>query len=51
MGRAARYRRTAVVNVLGNLGKLLLEGWLGLIFSSTALLADAVDSVADLLTA
>lgn len=46
-GRA--FMRAAVVNVLGNLLKILVEGAAGLAFGSLALIADAAHSVADLL--
>lgn len=50
MAARQRYRRTAGVNLAGNLLKLVVEGVPGLWFGSAALLADAADSLADLLT-
>lgn len=46
-GRA--FLRAAVVNVVGNLLKILVEGAAGFAFGSLALIADAAHSVADLL--
>lgn len=43
------FLRAAVVNVVGNLLKILVEGAAGLAFGSLALIADAAHSVADLL--
>lgn len=43
-----RFRRVAWVNVLGNAGKIVVEGSVGLLFGSVALLADAAHSIADL---
>lgn len=43
-----RFRRATWVNVLGNAGKIAVEGAVGLMFGSVALLADAAHSVADL---
>ncbi|MFB6153685.1 MAG: cation diffusion facilitator family transporter [Halodesulfurarchaeum sp.] len=44
-----RFLRAAIVNVLGNLLKIIVEGAAGLAFGSLALVADAAHSVADLL--
>lgn len=43
-----RFRRTAIVNVLGNAAKIAVVGVAGVTFGSVALLADAAHSVADL---
>jgi len=43
-----RFRRTALVNVVGNVAKILVEGGAGIAFGSVALVADAAHSVADL---
>lgn len=43
-----RFRRVAWVNVLGNAAKIAVEGSVGLMFGSVALLADAAHSLADL---
>lgn len=43
------YLRAAGANVAGNIVKIVVEGGLGLMFGSLALLADAAHSVADLL--
>src|SRR6056297_2251200 len=43
-----RFARAAWVNVLGNTVKIIVEGAVGLLFGSVALLADAAHSVADL---
>ncbi len=45
----SRFRRVAWVNVLGNAAKIVVEGSIGLLFGSVALLADAAHSVADLI--
>lgn len=47
-GERGRFRRVTLVNVLGNLAKIAVEGGVGLLFGSVALLADAAHSVADL---
>ena len=44
-----QFRRATWVNVLGNAAKILVEGAIGLLFGSVALLADAAHSVADLI--
>lgn len=43
-----RFRRATWINVLGNAAKIAVEGSIGLLFGSVALLADAAHSVADL---
>ena len=43
----SRFRRTAWINVLGNIAKIIVEGIVGLMFGSLALLADAAHSMAD----
>ncbi|QRV16671.1 cation transporter [Haloterrigena salifodinae] len=43
------FTRAAVVNVLGNAVKIVVEGAAGLLFGSVALLADAAHSIADLI--
>lgn len=43
-----RFRRVAWANVLGNAAKIVVEGSVGLLFGSVALLADAAHSIADL---
>lgn len=43
-----RFRRVAWVNVLGNAAKIAVEGSVGILFGSVALLADAAHSIADL---
>jgi cation diffusion facilitator family transporter len=43
-----RFTRASVVNVVGNLAKILVEAGVGLAFGSVALLADAAHSVGDL---
>lgn len=43
-----RFRRVAWFHVLGNAAKILVEGTVGLLFGSIALLADAAHSVGDL---
>lgn len=48
MGAQSRFRRVAWVNVLGNAAKIGVEGSVGLLFGSVALLADAAHSLADL---
>ncbi|MDY6777905.1 MAG: cation diffusion facilitator family transporter [Candidatus Nanohaloarchaea archaeon] len=50
MTRRGQYRRTAIMNLAGNMVKFALEGALGFTMGSTALLADAADSLTDLLT-
>ena len=45
-----RFARASWVNVLGNTAKIVAEGAAGLVFGSTALLADAAHSVADLVS-
>lgn len=42
------FRRAALVNVGGNIAKIVAEGAAGLVFGSVALTADAAHSVADL---
>ena len=44
----SRFRRASWVNVVANLLKILVEGAVGIIFGSVALVADAAHSVADL---
>lgn len=44
-----RFSRAAWVNVLGNTAKIIVEGTVGLLFGSVALVADAAHSVADLI--
>ncbi|MXR52433.1 cation diffusion facilitator family transporter [Halovenus sp. WSH3] len=44
-----RFARAAWVNVLGNAAKILVEGAVGLLFGSVALVADAAHSIADLI--
>ncbi|MFT4947198.1 MAG: cation diffusion facilitator family transporter [Natronomonas sp.] len=44
-----RFARAAWVNVLGNTAKIIVEGAVGLLFGSVALVADAAHSVADLI--
>ena len=48
-GERRRFRRATWVNVLGNAAKIAVEGTIGLLFGSVALLADAAHSVADLI--
>lgn len=43
-----RFRRVAWVNVLGNAAKIAVEGSVGILFGSVALIADAAHSIADL---
>lgn len=45
-----QFRRTAWINLLGNVAKILVEGTVGLLFGSLALLADAAHSFADVVT-
>lgn len=47
-GERRQYRRATWVNVIGNAVKIAVEGSVGLLFGSVALLADAAHSVADL---
>ncbi len=47
-GDRRAFRQAAIVNVAGNLVKIVVEGAAGLLFGSVALLADAAHSVADL---
>lgn len=49
MGDERAYLRVTGANVVGNLLKIVVEGGLGLLFGSLALIADAAHSVADLL--
>lgn len=44
-----RFRRVAWANVLGNAAKIAVEGVVGLLFGSVALVADAAHSVVDLI--
>ncbi|MFB6086309.1 MAG: cation diffusion facilitator family transporter [Halodesulfurarchaeum sp.] len=45
----AAFLRASWVNVVGNVAKIVVEGSLGLMFGSLALIADAAHSLADLL--
>ncbi len=47
-GEHRRFRRVAWANVLGNAAKIAVEGVVGLLFGSVALLADAAHSIVDL---
>ncbi len=47
-GETSAFSRAAAVNVVGNAAKILVEGTVGMLFGSVALLADAAHSVADL---
>lgn len=47
-GARREFTRASVVNVLGNVAKIVVEAVVGLAFGSIALLADAAHSVADL---
>ncbi len=47
-GETSAFSRAAAVNVVGNAAKILIEGTVGILFGSVALLADAAHSVADL---
>lgn len=47
-GDRRRFARASGANVLGNAIKIVVEGAVGLVFGSVALLADAAHSVADL---
>jgi cation diffusion facilitator family transporter len=49
MDDEARFVRTSWVNVLTNLFKILIEGSIGLVFGSLALVADAANALGDLL--
>lgn len=44
-----QFRHATWVNVIGNAAKILVEGTIGILFGSVALLADAAHSVADLI--
>lgn len=43
-----RFNRASIANIIGNAVKIIVEGAVGLLFGSIALLADAAHSIADL---